>query len=176
MSTTPNPPLPNPRRGLPAVPALAAMLLVLLGLGVFPILGFRDRARIAAAPAEIRAVLDAQADAWNAGDLDGFMTGYWNSEELKFYSGGDVTKGWQGTLDRYRRKYQSKDAEMGHLEFTDLEIEVLGPDVAIVRGRWKLTRSKDSPSGLYTLLIRRFSDGWKIVSDHTSAADPPKPS
>src|ERR1700686_104869 len=79
-----------------------------------------------------RAVLDAQGAAWNKGDLDGFMAGYWNSPDLTFYSGKDVTRGWQATLDRYRKKYKTEGRDMGKLAFRDLDIQVLNADAAVV--------------------------------------------
>ena len=116
----------------------------------------------------IRAVLTDQEAAWNRGDLNVFMKGYWKSDQLRFYSGGTVTSGWQATLDRYRKRYQAEGKEMGKLTFTDLEVEVLGPDAAMARGRWKLKLSKENPEGLFTLVLKKFPDGWKIVHDHTS--------
>ena len=123
----------------------------------------------------IRAVLTDQEGAWNRGDLNGFMKGYWKSDQLRFYSGGTVTSGWQATLDRYRKRYQAEGKEMGKLTFTDLEVEVLGPDAAMARGRWKLKLSKENPEGLFTLVLKKFPDGWKIVHDHTSAAEAKMP-
>jgi ketosteroid isomerase-like protein len=120
--------------------------------------------------AEIAATLNAQVEAWNRGDLEGFMQGYWNSPELTFSSGGAVTKGWQPTLERYRRRYQSAGSEMGKLSFDDLQIAVLDSDSAFVRGRWRLTMSDGKkPGGLFTLIVRRKPEGWRIVHDHTSA-------
>ena len=123
-------------------------------------------------PAEkdIRQVLDEQVKAWNKGDLVGFMKGYWKSPELTFSSGKDHTKGWQQTLERYRKRYQGEGREMGKLSFSDLVVTPLGPDSAFVRGRWQLVRSKDKPGGLFTLIFRRFPEGWRIVHDHTSSA------
>lgn len=119
----------------------------------------------------IREVMNMQAAAWNNGDIDGFMRGYWNSPELKFVSGDNVTKGWQPTLDRYKKSYDSK-AKMGVLTFTDLNITVLSKDSAVVLGNWNLDREvdgkKDNPHGKFTLIFRKFKDGWKIVHDHTS--------
>ena len=114
--------------------------------------------------------------AWNAGDLDRFMRTYWNSPDLRFYSGGTVTSGWQATLDRYRKRYQADGKEMGTLTFRDLEVERLGPDAAFARGKWALAfaKSDDKPSGLYTLVLRKQAGGWAIVHAPTSAADPPK--
>ncbi|MGI8555969.1 MAG: YybH family protein [Pyrinomonadaceae bacterium] len=116
---------------------------------------------------EIRAVMDAQVSAWNAGSIDGFMQGYRNSPELTFVSGTNVTKGWQPTLDRYKKSYDSK-AKMGVLTFSDLEITVLSKDAAVVLGSWALQRDADNPHGKFTLTFRKFKDGWKIIIDHTS--------
>jgi len=118
--------------------------------------------------AAVRQVLDGQVEAWNRGDLDAFMAGYWQSPELTFFSGPDRTSGWQATLDRYRKRYQADGKEMGRLTFSELSVEMLGPDAALVRGRWALQMSKDAPSGLFTLIFWRTPDGWRIIHDHTS--------
>ena len=122
-----------------------------------------------AAP-EIQNVLRAQQDAWNRGDIEGFMNGYWRSEETLFVSGDDVTRGWQKVLDRYKTKYSDR-AKMGTLTFSDFEIKPLSDDSAIVLGSWKLKRAKDEPHGRFTLIFRHFPDGWKIVHDHTSTSE-----
>jgi ketosteroid isomerase-like protein len=118
----------------------------------------------------ILAVLDRQVAAWNRHDLEGFMAGYRNSEKLSFFSGGIKTSGWTTTLERYRNRYQGAGHEMGHLEFTDLEVETLGPDSAFVRGHWNLKMTGGEQGGLFTLIFRKFGDGWKIIHDHTSAS------
>jgi ketosteroid isomerase-like protein len=119
------------------------------------------------AAAEIRKVMEDQSAAWNRGDIEGFMRGYWSSPELKFVSGTNVTRGWQPTLDRYKKNYDSR-AKMGTLTFSDLEITVLSKDAAVVLGSWSLQRETDKPGGKFTLIFRKFKDGWKIVHDHTS--------
>ena len=117
-------------------------------------------------------VLHMQQDAWNRHDLDAFMSGYWNSPELTFFSGAKETQGWQATLDRYHATYSSPGHEMGKLQFANLRIVVLGPEAAFVRGEWHLTMSDGkTPHGLFTLVFRKFPNGWKIVHDHTSAAE-----
>jgi beta-aspartyl-peptidase (threonine type) len=118
----------------------------------------------------IRAVMAAQVEAWNQGDLEGFMRGYWNSPDLTFYSGGLLTSGWKTTLDRYHIRYQTGGNEMGKLDFSDLQIEMLGPRSAFVRGHWHLKMAKSEPGGLFTLIFRKFPDGWKIIHDHTDTS------
>jgi len=117
-------------------------------------------------------VLNSQMKAWNDHDLDAFMAGYWKSPDLTFFSGANERHGWQETMDRYKATYQSPGHEMGKLEFSNLRIETLGADAAFVRGEWHLTMSDGkAPHGLFTLVFRKFPDGWKIVHDHTSAAE-----
>jgi ketosteroid isomerase-like protein len=117
----------------------------------------------------VRAVLDAQSKAWNRGDIQGYMAGYWRSEATVFVSGDEVTRGWQTVLERYQKNYDSRD-KMGTLTFSDLQITSLGRDTAIALGRWHLQRAKDEPHGRFTLILRRKKQGWKIVHDHTSSA------
>ena len=117
----------------------------------------------------IRAVLVAQEGAWNRGEIDGFMQGYWHDETLRFASGGTVTRGWQATLDRYHAGYNDRDA-MGVLTMSELEISVLSRDAAIVHGAWALARKSDDLSGLFTLIFRKIDGEWMIVSDTTTSA------
>ena len=118
----------------------------------------------------VEQVLRTQQDAWNRRDLEAFMSGYWNSPDLTFFSGAQRTSGWQAALDRYHKVYQSEGKEMGKLEFSDLQIEALAADAAFVRGAWHLTTSDGKkPHGLFTLVFRKFPNGWKIIHDHTAA-------
>lgn len=122
-----------------------------------------------AARTAIRTVIENQQSAWNRGDLESFMAGYWNSPELTFFSGAHESKGWQAALDRYKTTYQGAGHEMGKLEFSNLRIEMLGPDAAFVRGEFHLTmRDGKTPHGLFTLVFRKFPEGWKIVHDHSA--------
>ena len=123
--------------------------------------------------AEIRAVIQAQQEAWNRGDIDGFMNGYARSKSTIFVSEDTVTRGWQTVRDRYKKKYSDR-ARMGTLKFSDLEIMPLSADSAVALGRWKLKRAKDQPHGRFSLIFRKTADGWRIVHDHTSAAAPPR--
>ena len=117
--------------------------------------------------AEIRAVMSAQAAAWNRGDIDGFMTGYARSDATEFISGDKLTRGWQTVRDRYKKKYDSRE-KMGTLTFSELQITRLSGDAALVIGRWRLVRKGDKPHGRFTLLFRRTPAGWRIAHDHTS--------
>jgi ketosteroid isomerase-like protein len=117
--------------------------------------------------AAIRAVLDAQSAAWNRGDIEGFMAGYWRSPGTVFISGDSLTRGWQTVLDRYKKNYDSRE-KMGTLTFSDLQITPMGNDAAVVFGRWHLQRAKDEPHGRFTLIFRKTKQGWRIVHDHTS--------
>ncbi|MDQ3817177.1 MAG: DUF3225 domain-containing protein [Acidobacteriota bacterium] len=121
----------------------------------------------AKAIAAIRAVLDAQVAAWNRGDIEGFMDGYWRSSETVFVSGDTVTHGWQTVLDRYKKGYSTRE-KMGTLTFSDLEIKLISKDAAVALGRWQLARTGDSPHGRFTLIFRKTRQGWRIVHDHTS--------
>ena len=117
----------------------------------------------------IRAVIEAQRDAWNRGDVDGYMDGYERSPETVFVSGDTVTRGWQTVLERYKKSYSTRE-KMGTLTFSDLEITLLGKDSAVVLGRWHLQRANDEPHGTFSLIFKLTKSGWKIIHDHTSSA------
>jgi beta-aspartyl-peptidase (threonine type) len=119
--------------------------------------------------AAVRAVLDAQVQAWNRGDIEGYMDGYERAETTTFVSGDAVTRGWQTVLERYKKSYDTRE-KMGALEFSELEIKQLGPFHAQATGRWRLTRAADTPRGRFTLIFRRTDRGWRITHDHTSSA------
>jgi len=115
----------------------------------------------------IRALLQTQTKAWNGGDLEAFMQTYWHSDSLTFIGKRGVTKGWQNTLDNYKRNYPDK-AAMGTLSFNIIEVKKLSNEYYYVTGKWLLQRAADAPSGYYTLLLRKINGAWKIVSDHSS--------
>ncbi len=119
--------------------------------------------------ADIRAVLNAQVTAWNRGDLKGYMQGYWQSPELTFFAGEKESAGWEAAYQRYRAAYVGKNREMGKLTFTNLRVERLGGEAAFVRGHWQLTmKDEKQRSGLFTVVFRKFDDGWHIIHDHSS--------
>ena len=143
------------RRALAAVFVLAALTAAFA----------KDDAR-----QQILAVISQQEAAWNRGDLEGFMAGYWKSPALTFFSGGRVSHGWQEALDHYKARYQGEGREMGKLEFSELTVHRMGRDAAYVTGHFRLTMSKgNNPQGAFTLIFRKVPGGWKIVHDHTSA-------
>lgn len=118
--------------------------------------------------AEIKHMLQRQTDAWNRGDIEGFVNDYWKSGGLTFSGANGVTRGWSGLLERYRRSYPTL-AAMGKLSFANLEIEMLATDAALVLGRWRLDREKDAPGGVFSLIVRKFPEGWRVMHDHTSS-------
>lgn len=111
--------------------------------------------------------MHTQQLAWNRGDIDGFMQGYWKSDSLVFVGKDAPTYGWQTTLNNYKKHYPDT-AAMGQLTFTILQVKVLSSTNAFVLGGWQLKRVKDAPGGYYTLWFRKIKGEWKIVCDHTS--------
>jgi ketosteroid isomerase-like protein len=118
--------------------------------------------------AAVRAVIEAQAAAWNRGDVTGYMEGYAKEETTTFVSGDTITRGWQTVHDRYRARYDTRE-KMGTLTFSELEFKPLSEFYLMAVGRWQLTRAADTPHGRFTLIFRRTSAGWRIVHDHTSS-------
>ena len=117
----------------------------------------------------INAVLVAQQEVWNRGDVDAFLNGYWHSADLTFSGSGGISRGWNEVLARYKKTYPDRGA-MGTLDFSGLEFRFLGPDSALVLGRWHLKRAADADiGGVFSLVWQRFPEGWRIIHDHTSA-------
>ena len=146
-----------------------ASLLLLAAVVVF---GYRQD--VPRSPSEdrnvaaVRAVIEAQAAAWNRGDVDGYMEGYAKEETTTFVSGDTLTRGWQTVRDRYKAHYDTRE-KMGTLAFNELEFRPLSEFYIVATGRWRLTRASDAPHGRFTLIFRRTSAGWRIVHDHTSS-------
>lgn len=160
-------------------------LLLLLLAGIFAVSSvmmslLRNDDRPGPAPADassdeamMRAVLDAQVAAWNKGDLDGFMAGYWRDGRLTFISGDRITRGWDATRERYLKKYftpgpDGRFSERGDLAFEELEVQRLSADVGVIRGRYVLRLTAETAVGRFTLILRKWDHGWRITSDHTS--------
>lgn len=116
----------------------------------------------------IRAVLNTQVEAWNKGDLEGYMKGYWNSPDLIFIAGANENRGYEAALERYKKSYQSAGHEMGQLDFQELRVNVLSPDAAYATGKFHLKMSNGKePTGRFTIILRKFPEGWRIVHDHS---------
>ncbi len=115
----------------------------------------------------VRAIMAKQEAAWNAGDLEGFMNGYWENDSLKFIGKSGLTYGWQQTLDNYHKGYPNRDA-MGILTFKLLHVTRISRKAIHVIGKWHLKREKDAPQGHFTLVWRKIKGEWVIVSDHSS--------
>lgn len=115
----------------------------------------------------IRNVMQAQEKAWNNGDLDGFMEGYWHADSLRFIGSKGLTYGWDATLANYKKGYPDR-ATMGKLRFTLISIEKLSGKTAFVIGKWHLQREAGDLSGHFTLLWRKIKGKWLIVADHSS--------
>ncbi|HEY3102153.1 MAG TPA: nuclear transport factor 2 family protein [Pyrinomonadaceae bacterium] len=145
------------------------LISALLTLALITSAAAQDNSKNAKSISAIRAVLDAQAAAWNRGNIEGYMDGYDRSPDTVFVSGDRVTRGWQTVLERYKKTYDTRE-KMGTLTFSDVEVTMLSKDAALVLGRWHLKRSKDEPHGRFTLLFRKTKAGWRIVHDHTSSA------
>jgi uncharacterized protein (TIGR02246 family) len=123
---------------------------------------------------ELEQLLTTQAECWNRGDIEGFMETYWKSDDLTFSGGGKCTRGWQATLDRYKKNYP-KD-EMGHLTFDGLEITMLGDEAALILGNWQLTnpqkdKEAEEKGGNFSLVLKKIEGAWKIIHDHSSTLE-----
>ncbi|MVN20292.1 YybH family protein [Mucilaginibacter arboris] len=112
-------------------------------------------------------LLEKQRLAWNRGDLEGYMSGYWKSDSLLFVGKDGPKFGWKTTWDNYKKTYLGEDS-MGTLTFNILQINIIDIKNAFVLGAWNLKREKDEPKGFFTLWLRRIRGEWKIVCDHTS--------
>jgi len=120
---------------------------------------------------EIRAVLQRQAQDWSRGDLRAFMGGYEDSAQTAFI-GTSVVKGFQLVLERYKEKYPTGE-KMGRLQFSEIEVRMLGAGHAVVLGRFHLARTVaggGDARGIFTLVVKRTGDGWRIIHDHTSSS------
>jgi len=115
---------------------------------------------------ELLGILELQKESWNRQDLEGFMAYYWNSEEFTFQSGANRLRGWKALFERYRKSYSGEN--WGELDFTDLEVNVISADHAYVLGRWKLELKDSQREGVFTIIFRRFPEGWRIIHDHSS--------
>ena len=149
-----------------------ALLPVYFALLPRPLLGKPADAHDADRTA-INAILKAQQAAWNRGDVDSFLVGYWQSPELTFSGSNGVSRGWDGVVARYKKNYPDR-AAMGELDFSDLEFRFLASDAALVLGKWHLRRETAGDiGGVFTLVWQKLPEGWKIIHDHTSTVVAP---
>ncbi len=116
--------------------------------------------------AELVQILDLQKEAWNRRDIDGFMADYWKSDRFTYQSGANRLRGWEALLERYKKSYSG--GSWGRLDFTDLEVNILGANTAYIIGRWTLALKDGPKGGLFTIILRRFPEGWRIIHDHSS--------
>lgn len=115
----------------------------------------------------ILSVLETQRKAWNMGDIEGYMQGYWNNDSLVFVGANGPTYGFEKTLENYKKSYPT-NAKMGQLSFDIKKVEFLSKNIAFVMGGWNLKRASDAPKGHFTLIFKKFKNQWKIISDHSS--------
>ena len=115
----------------------------------------------------IRKVLDDQVKAWNKGDIESFMQGYWKNDSLMFIGKSGINWGWQRTLENYRKGYPDTTA-MGKLSFDIIVMKKLSPEYFYVVGKWMLKRSTGDLSGHYNLLFKNINGSWMIIADHSS--------
>jgi uncharacterized protein (TIGR02246 family) len=148
--------------------AIAALAAAACAGPQHPSFGPADRAAVTA-------VLARQEAAWNRGDLEGFMAGYWSSPDLVFTSGSQIRRGWQETFAKYQARYGGKPETMGRLGFEILDVQPIGADGAVVLGRWRLTGTPNAGSGVFSVVLSRRSDGWRVIHDHTSSDPAPEP-
>lgn len=143
-------------------------------ISVLPLAVHSQRALTAEPPTEshsvadeLTALLHEQVGCWNRGDIDAFMQYYWKSDDLTFSSGGATRRGWQQTMDRYKKRYPTPE-RMGKIAFSEIEVRPLGDSAALVLGRWSLERKPDPIGGNFTLVLEKMDGRWLIVHDHTS--------
>ncbi len=115
----------------------------------------------------IRKILDDQTKAWNRGDIEGFMQGYWKNDSLLFIGKSGINRGWQRTLNNYKKGYPDTTA-MGKLAFDIVLVKRLSPEYYYVVGKWMLTRSIGDLNGYYNLLLKKINGQWVIIADHSS--------
>jgi len=141
--------------------------ILILSLGV-AVLGSPASASFKSGPAkEILGLLEAQVEAWNRGDFEGFMAAYWKSPDMTFQSGNQRLSGWDTLLKRYQTNYAG--VKRGQLSFKDLTTEILSEEIAYVLGRYHLEYPDMIREGVFTIILKRFPQGWRIIHDHSSS-------
>ncbi len=112
----------------------------------------------------ILSVMELQEKAWSNNDLEGFMKGYWKSDSLKFFGSSGLTKGWQQTLDNYKKGYPTKE-HSGTLNFTIKDISKIDDGSYWVMGEYHLKRSVGDANGVFMIIFKKIDGEWKIVAD-----------
>lgn len=150
------------------MPAFRNTAVVMAAFLVFLTVGCASQSQTRIA---VEHILSEQRDAWNRGDIDGFMQHYLYSDDLTFSAGGSTERGWQATYDRYKNRYPTSE-RMGRLTFSELEVRPIGEcgAAALVLGRWQLDRQPDAVGGNFSLVMEKVHGKWVIVHDHTSVA------
>ncbi|MCX2741499.1 YybH family protein [Pontibacter anaerobius] len=145
------------------------ILLALCLLSMSACVSSQKQPAVTDARAEVRQVLEEQAQCWSTGDLECYMQGYWKSDSLLFIGSRGLTYGWQQTLDNYKKSYPDVSA-MGKLNFDLKEFRMLSPETMLVVGKWHLLRDADKGDlqGHFSVIFRKFPEGWKIIADHSS--------
>lgn len=113
---------------------------------------------------QIKKILRNQQQSWTNGDIEGFMSGYWKSDSLKFYSGAKLSKGWGNTLVNYKERYPSK-SHTGILQFKIADISKINNDAYWVMGEYHLTREIGDANGTFLIIFKKIDGEWKIVAD-----------
>ncbi|MDQ3190711.1 MAG: nuclear transport factor 2 family protein [Bacteroidota bacterium] len=116
---------------------------------------------------QIDELLDSQKKAWNEGNINEYMDGYWKSDSLRFIGKNGITYGWEATLERYEKSYPDKSA-MGKLNFDILSKEPLGKEHYLITGKWTITESTSDASGYFSLVMKKINKKWCIIYDHSS--------
>ena len=117
----------------------------------------------------IRAVFESGCAAWNRGDVDGYLADYWNSDKVRWVSEGKVHYGFEAIATAFKARFNSPD-NMGRLEVTDLDIQLLAENDALVFGAWMLITPAARPHGVFTVHLKKIDGEWLIVSDHSSSS------
>lgn len=156
---------------IPAMRKLSLALILALSLAAVAQQSTEGPASDAQEVAAVKAVLNAQMEAWNRGDLEAYMAaGYWKSPELTFIGGATEIRGYDAALERYRKAYQAPGKEMGQLDFPEMRVVMLGPDAALATGKFHLKmKNGKEPSGRFTVILKKFTEGWRIIHDHSCA-------
>ncbi len=158
------------------IPAMRKLSLAVALVFALTVVGFAQQGSETPASdtqevAAVKAVLNAQMEAWNRGDLETYMAvGYWKSPDLTFIGGATEIRGYDGALERYRKAYQGPGKEMGQLDFPEMRVVMLAPDAAVATGKFHLKmKNGKEPSGRFTVILKKLPEGWRIIHDHSCA-------